>query len=147
MNSRSDAAGSARFEIAVEIAPDDIDELGHVNNVVYLRWVQEVASAHWQAEASEKLLASMAWIALRHEIDYKHPALPGDRIVATTWVGPVESVRFERFVDILRASDRKLLARSRSLWAPINRATGRVTRVSDELRSLFTRAYEAQQER
>lgn len=123
----------------MEITPADIDELGHVNNVVYLRWVQDAATAHWRAAATPTQQAAIAWVALRHEIDYKHPAMPGDAIVASTWVGSAESVRFERFVEILRATDRKLLAQARTLWCPISRATGRVTRVGDDVRRVFSR--------
>lgn len=128
-----------RFELSLAIRPEDIDELGHVNNVVYLRWIQDVAIAHWQAAASPEQQAQLAWVAHRHEIDYKAAALPGDGIVASTWVGSAEAVRFERFVEILRASDRKLLAASRTLWVPISRATGRVTRVDDAVRQVFSR--------
>ncbi len=67
------------------------------------------------------------------------PALPGDAIVASTWVGQAESVRFERFVEILRASDRRVLARTRTLWCPISRTTGKVTRVGDDVRQVFSR--------
>lgn len=123
----------------MEITPADIDELGHVNNVVYLRWVQDAATAHWRAAATPAQQAAIAWVALRHEIDYKHPAMPGEAIVASTWVGTAESVRFERFVEILRANDRKLLAQARTLWCPISRATGRVTRVGDDVRRVFSR--------
>lgn len=123
----------------MEITPADIDELGHVNNVVYLRWVQDAATAHWRAAATKEQQEAIAWVALRHEIDYKHPAMPGDAIVASTWVGSAESVRFERFVEILRANDRKLLAHARTLWCPISRATGRVTRVGDDVRRVFSR--------
>lgn len=123
----------------MEITPADIDELGHVNNVVYLRWVQDAATAHWRAAATAEQQEAVAWVALRHEIDYKHPAMPGDTIVASTWVGSADSVRFERFVEILRANDRKLLARARTLWCPISRATGRVTRVGDDVRRVFSR--------
>ena len=111
-----------------------------MNNVVYVRWVQEVAIAHWRAAASPAQLESLAWVALRHEIDYKHPALPTDAIIASTWVGAAEAVRFERFVEILRASDRTLLAASRTLWCPISRATGRITRVDDDVRRVFSTA-------
>jgi len=128
-----------RFELPLAIAPGDIDELGHVNNVVYLRWAQEIATAHWRAAATTEQQETIAWVALRHEIDYKHPALPNDEIVASTWVGTAEAVRFERFVEILRASDRKLLAATRTLWCPISRATGRVTRVDDDVRRAFSR--------
>ena len=129
---------SGRFELRFEILPTDIDELGHVNNVVYVRWVQDVAIAHWQAAATPDQLTALAWVALRHEIDYKHPALLTDGIIASTWVGTAEAVRFERHVEILRAADRKVLARSRTLWCPITRESGRITRVGDDVRRVFS---------
>lgn len=128
-----------RFERPCAIVPADIDELGHVNNVVYLRWAQDIATAHWRAAAAPEHQDAIAWVALRHEIDYKHPALPGDHIIASTWVGTADAVRFERFVEILRASDRRLLAHVRTLWCPISRATGRITRVGDDVRRVFSR--------
>lgn len=131
-------ARAARFERPVTILPEDIDGLGHVNNVVYLRWAQDIATAHWEAAATAEQQASLAWVALRHEIDYKHPALPGDAVVASTWVGTADAVRFERFVEILRVHDRKLLAAVRTLWCPINRTTGRVTRVDEAVRAVFS---------
>ena len=130
----------ARFEQSVPVIPEDFDELGHVNNVVYLRWVQDVATAHWRAAATADQQARYAWVAHRHEIDYKAPGLPGEGIIASTWVGSAEAVRFERFVEILRASDRKLLAAARTVWVPIARTTGRVTRVDDSVRSVFSTA-------
>lgn len=128
----------ARFERPVEILASDIDGLGHVNNVVYLRWAQDIATAHWEEAATPAQLETLAWVALRHEIDYKHPALPGDVLLASTWVGSAEAVRFERFVEILRAGDRKVCAAVRTIWCPIARATGRVTRVDDAVRRVFS---------
>jgi acyl-CoA thioester hydrolase len=130
---------SERFELPLEITPADIDELGHVNNVVYLRWAQDVATAHWRAAATAEQQESIAWVALRHEIDYKAPALPGDAVLAVTWVGRAEAVRFERFVEILRASDRKVLAQTRTLWCPISRTTGKIVRVGEDVRRVFSR--------
>lgn len=126
------------FDLPRPVEAGDIDELGHVNNVVYLRWVQDVAIAHWSAAATPAQQEEVAWVAVRHEIDYKHPALPGDSIVARTWVGTADSHRFERHTEILRAADHKVLARARTVWCPINRATGRLTRVSDEVRARFS---------
>ena len=131
---------SPTYSKIINIPPSAIDENGHVNNVVYLRWIQDVAIAHWRAAATADQQAALVWVALRHEIDYKHAALPGDAIIASTWVGEAEAVRFERFVEILRERDRKLLAQSRTLWCPINRATGRVTRVGDDVRRVFSSA-------
>lgn len=130
---------SERFELPLTITDADIDGLGHVNNVVYVRWAQDAAVAHWETLASAEDRAALAWVAIRHEVDYLHPALPGDAIVAATWVGTADAVRFERFVEILRASDRKVLARTRTLWCPISRSTGRVARVNDAVRAVFSR--------
>ncbi len=127
-----------RFEQPVPVIPEDFDDLGHVNNVVYLRWVQDVATAHWRAAATPEQQGRYAWVAHRHEIDYKAPALPGDGIIASTWVGQAEAIRFERFVEILRASDRKLLAAARTIWVPISRTTGRPVRVDEDVRRVFS---------
>jgi len=126
------------FELIVSVMPADIDELGHVNNTVYLRWVQEVATAHWQAVASADSRAAIAWVVLRHEIDYKSPALPYDEILLWTWVGTASRLTFERFTEICRLGDRQLLAQARTLWCPINTRTGRPTRVTAELRDQFS---------
>ncbi len=69
---------SISFEMTVPVLPNDIDEQNHVNNIVYLRWVQDVATAHWQAIASPEAQERIGWVVLRHEIDYKMPAMLGD---------------------------------------------------------------------
>lgn len=127
-----------RFELPLVIHPADIDDLGHVNNVVYVRWVQDVAIAHWSAAATKEQQAAVAWVALRHEIDYKRAALPDDVVVARTWVGIADSHRFERHTEIVRVADNKVLARARTLWCPISRASGKITRVSNEIRARFS---------
>jgi acyl-CoA thioester hydrolase len=126
------------FELPICVQAADIDALGHVNNVTYLRWVQDVATAHWQAAAPASAQAVLAWVVVRHEIDYKLPAFLHDQIIARTWVGTGSRLRFERHTEILRATDRKLLARTRTIWCPINRQTGRMTDVSAEVRARFS---------
>jgi acyl-CoA thioester hydrolase len=126
------------FEMALTVEPGDIDVLGHVNNVTYLRWVQDVAVAHWTAFAPAADLEKLAWVVLRHEIDYKQPARLGDRIVARTWVGHATRVRFERHTELLRASDRALLAKALTLWCPIDPSTGKPAGVSAEVRARFS---------
>jgi acyl-CoA thioester hydrolase len=127
------------FELPISIEPADIDELGHVNNVTYVRWVQDAAVAHWRAAAPAEDQDKLVWVVLRHEIDYRQPALPGDGIVARTWVGSASRVRFERLTEVQRASDRALLATARTLWCPLNRETGRPAAVSPEVRARFSR--------
>ncbi|MGA1997725.1 MAG: acyl-CoA thioesterase [Bryobacteraceae bacterium] len=126
------------FELTIAVEPADIDELGHVNNVAYLRWVQDVAVAHWRAIASALDQTKLRWVVVRHEIDYKHPAYLGDGIIAKTWVGTASRIRFERHTELLRASDRCLLAKARTLWCPIDAATGKPTGVGPGVRAGFS---------
>ncbi len=128
------------FEIPIVVTPDDIDDMDHVNNVVYLRWVQDVALAHWLARATPDMLTELGWVATRHELDYVRAAVLGDAITARTWVGVVDSRRFERLTEIVRTQDGVVLARGRTLWLLVSRVTGKITRISPELRTLFSDA-------
>ncbi len=129
---------SSPFEMIVPVVAADIDEQNHVNNTVYLRWVQDVATAHWRARASRQSQETIGWIVLRHEIDYKAPATLGDEIVLRTWVGKASRLTFERFTEIRRQSDGQLLSQARTLWCPINEQTGRPTRVPAEVHTQFS---------
>jgi acyl-CoA thioester hydrolase len=122
------------FELPILVAPGDIDAQGHVNNVVYLRWMQDAATAHWEAVAPEEHKAKVSWVVTRHEIDYKAPAFVGEQLIARTWVGEPSGATWERFIEIRRAGDDRLLARGRSVYAALDRATGRPRRVDAELR-------------
>jgi acyl-CoA thioester hydrolase len=126
-----------QFELPLTILPSDIDALGHVNNVVYVRWMQEAAAAHWEAAAPAELRATVAWVVVRHEIDYKQPALPRDRLLARTWVGAPTGATWERFVEIRRIAEGKVLVRGRTVYAPIDPITGKPRRLSRELRAPF----------
>ena len=122
----------------VSVLPGDIDEQNHVNNIVYLRWVQDVATAHWKTLASAESQAAIGWIVLRHEIDYKMPASLGDEIVLRTWVGKASRLKFERFTEIHRKIDNRLLVEGRTLWVPIDVRTGKPIRVSVDVRARFS---------
>jgi acyl-CoA thioester hydrolase len=130
--------GNAIFEMKVPVLPADIDEQNHVNNTVYLRWIQDVATAHWKSLASADAQAAMGWVVLRHEIDYRSPGSLGDEILLRTWVGKASRLKFERFTEILRKIDKQLLAQARTLWVPVDVRTGKPTRVSAELRAQFS---------
>ncbi len=109
-----------------------------MNNTVYLRWVQEVAIAHWEAVVSAADQAANVWVVVRHEIDYKKPARAGDEIRLRTWVGEATRLTFERFTEIVRLSDEQLLAQARTLWCPVDPQSFRPKRVSPELRAQFS---------
>jgi acyl-CoA thioester hydrolase len=126
------------FHLDVQVLPTDIDEQDHVNNMVYLRWVQEIAIAHWRAVASPGAQSGIAWVVLRHEIDYKKPAFLADKIGLRTWVGKATRLTFERFTEISRKGDGQLLAAARTLWCPVNPQTGKPARVSPDVRKEFS---------
>jgi acyl-CoA thioester hydrolase len=133
----------------VTVQPGDIDEQNHVNNTVYLRWVQDVATAHWKSLASAEAQSAIGWVVLRHEIDYRTPACLGDEVILRTWVGAASRLKFERFTEVRRKSavrtdsssveiDNELLSQARTLWVPIDVRTGKPTRVSADVRARFS---------
>ena len=126
------------FEQRVAVHSSDLDERRHVNNVIYLRWVQEIAIAHWGSLASPAAQAEVAWVALRHEIDYLAPAFVDDELLVRTWVGEAERLSFERLTEVRRAADGTLLAKARTLWCPVDAESGRPKRVSASVRALFS---------
>lgn len=126
------------FEQTFPVEPEDIDQLGHVNNIVYLRWVQDIAIAHWNSLTTDEQREAILWVVVRHEIDYKQAAHLGDSIVARTWVGAASGLHFERLTELYRASDHALLAKAQTFWCPIDRQTGKLKRVSPEIRELFS---------
>ena len=125
------------YELLVTAVASDIDELGHVNNTVYLRWVQEVAIAHWSTLATAEMQQEIVWMVLRHEIDYKAAAKEGDSLILRTWIGTAEGLRFDRHTEILN-NDRKLLVQARTVWCPIDPQTGRPKKVSADVRRMFS---------
>ena len=117
------------FEMALTAAPEHIDELGHVNNAVWVQWIQQVAVAHWDAAADPVHKDAYFWVVVRHEIDYLRSAFEGDRIVARTWIDPkVSGARSERHMHFT-GTDGKVLVRAKTVWAIIDKAAGRPIRV------------------
>jgi acyl-CoA thioester hydrolase len=126
------------FTWPLQILPADIDELGHVNNVVYLRWVQEIAAAHWQHLAGEHERKAWIWVVGRHEIDYRYSAKMGDAIYARTWVGETEGVRSVRHVQILERNG-KLLAEAKTTWVLVDPQSLRPRKISEDVFAVLQR--------
>lgn len=124
-----------KFVHTFRVPKSDIDVHNHVNNVAYLRWIQDVGVAHWQAEASDEMQEKFTWFVLRHEIDYKKPSFENDEITATTWVGKATKIKCERFTEIKRGED--ILVNAKSIWCLLNATTNKPTRITEELKELF----------
>jgi acyl-CoA thioester hydrolase len=125
------------FQLTLTAGPEHIDELGHVNNAVWVQWVQQVAVAHWEAVADPRHKVAYYWVVVRHEIDYLRAAHDGDRISARTWVGDApHGARFDRFVEFTN-DDGKVCVRAHTEWAIIDKALGRPVRVPPEVVAPF----------
>lgn len=126
------------FHLEIRPDPSDIDELDHVSNLVYLRWVQQVAVAHsdaagWNMDAYRRLGA--VWIVRRHELDYRRPALLGDVLTLTTWVSDWKRASCWRETRVRRGDEELVHARTR--WALVELSSGRPCPIPDELRESF----------
>jgi acyl-CoA thioester hydrolase len=119
------------FELPIVVAEADIDAQRHVNNVAYLRYVQEAAVAHWQVLAPEAVQSRVTWVVRRHEIEYLKPAGPGEQLVARTWVGEPSGATWERFTELHRGE--VVLVKARTVWVALDTATRRPRRVDAEL--------------
>lgn len=128
---------STPFSIEIVALPTDIDELNHVNNVVFVRWVQDVAIAHWMATSSKTLRDTYSWMLLRHEIDYVGQAFLGDRLIGTTWVGEAKGATFERFVELKK--DGKVITKSRTVWALLDAKTLKPKRIDQAMNELLAK--------
>ena len=126
-----------RFEHRFVVEAAHIDVNGHANNVVYVRWVQDAAVAHWLAAIGLDQARSMSWAVVRHEIDYRRPAILGDQLVAETWLGAITAATTERFCIIRRAGDDVVLAESRTIWCGFDPRTGRPRRIDPAIRALM----------
>ncbi|HEX3764153.1 MAG TPA: acyl-CoA thioesterase [Kofleriaceae bacterium] len=128
-----------RFAIPIYPIPEDIDDLGHVSNLVYLRWVAEVAMAHSRARGwniARYRAHGAAFMVRRHEIDYIAQVTLGQELRAETWVDSWRAASCIRKTELFR--DTILVARAATTWAMIGLTSGRPQRISDELLAAFS---------
>jgi acyl-CoA thioester hydrolase len=125
------------FEMSFAAAPEHIDELGHVNNAVWVQWMEEVAVTHWRTVATPEHDEAYFWVVVRHEIDYVRAVFEGERITARTWAGEKpHGAKFDRHIEFT-GEDGKVRVRSRTDWAIIDKASGRPIRVPPEVVAPF----------
>ena len=125
------------FTLTKTATADDIDELGHVNNAVWVRWIQDIAVAHWDAVAPAAHKDAYVWVVTRHEIDYLRAVLPGETVTGRTWVGEApKGARFDRHVEYV-GEDGKVRVRAKTTWAILDKTSGRPLRVPAEVAAPF----------
>lgn len=126
-----------RFSLTFTAEAQHIDELGHVNNAVWVDWIQQIATAHWSAVAAPEHQAAYIWVVTRHEIDYRGNVGPGESVTAETFIPSAPTgARFDRRVDFRNASGQVIVS-ARTTWAMIDKASGRLARVRDEVTAPF----------
>ncbi|MFD1189884.1 MULTISPECIES: acyl-CoA thioesterase [Phenylobacterium] len=129
--------GRQVFTRAFTALPEHIDANGHVNNVVYLDWVQQIAIAHWEAVQPADDQAKWAWICLRHEVDYRRALMPGETAQARTWLSETtEGPRYDRYVRI-DGPDGAMCAQAITTWCLIEQGSGRPRRVPPDMVARF----------
>jgi acyl-CoA thioester hydrolase len=138
------------YEHALVVAASDIDLVGHVNNVVYLQWMQDAAIAHstalgWSAERYQAYGAG--WVARLHQIEYLQPAYAGDQVIIRTWVADLKKVTSLRRYRMVRHDPPKddpegprketVLAVAHTNWAFIDFSTLTPKRIPIEVASAY----------
>jgi len=125
------------FKNTFSVKPNEIDNLDHVNNVVYLQWVNDIAERHWAILANDEINKKYFWVTLRHEIDYMQSAVLGDEITVYTWVGESAGVKSIRHVHIY--SGEKLLVKAKTTWCLIDAKSQKPTRIRQDILDILTK--------
>lgn len=126
-----------RFEKTFTALPEHIDEMGHVNNAVWVQWVQDIATAHWQAVALPDHRDAFVWVVVRHELDYRGNVAAGKSVTAQTWIpGDARGATSVRRVEF-RTDSGKVIVSATTTWAMLDRATQRLVRVREDVLAPF----------
>lgn len=123
------------YDYELDVAADDIDELGHVNNAVYLTWVQAAVLRHWRRFAPSDVAASRRWVALQHRISYRHPALLDDHVVVRVVLQKIHGAR--AFYRTMIKHGDELLAEVESSWCCVDAVTRKPVRLAREIVARF----------
>ena len=126
------------FEEEITVSKNDLDELNHVNNVIYIHWVQEIAKTHWKSLVSNEIIKNYFWVLLEHEIKYLNPAFLNDKIRLKTYIEKTDGVKSSRIVEIYNKDTNKLLVTSKTIWCLINAKTGKPNRITEDIKKAFS---------
>jgi len=122
-------------QINLKVQKQDIDALNHVNNVVYLQWVNDISEKHWSILSNREIDSKYFWVAIRHEIDYVNQAVLDDDITVYTWIGETGGVKSIRNVHIYRGQI--FLAKARTTWCLVDMKTNKPTRIKEDILNIL----------
>jgi len=127
------------FSYRITIPTSAVDENGHVNNVMYVQWMQDIALKHFDFIGGTAItLASRAmWVIREHRIEYLLPAFSGEEIEVRTWVENIRQVRLLRKYQFIKTSDEKLLVRGETDWVHVDGSTGKPSRIPSDILEVF----------
>jgi len=123
------------FQKQITVHAEHLDTLNHVNNVVFLQWVQDIAEDHWLSKSTTDFNEIYAWVALDHFIEYKKPAFLNDILTVKTFIEESVGARSIRMVEFFKED--KLVVRAKTNWCLIDRKRGRPMRIPKEINQLF----------
>lgn len=119
------------FTLRITVSLEDIDTLQHVNNLVYLKWMDKIATTHWDFLTKDNPLPQYVWVVMRHEIDYIKQATIGDEITVKTWVGETKGITSVRFMEFYKKD--VLLVKAKTVWAMLDSKTYKPARIRENV--------------
>ena len=119
------------FTLTLKVSLEDIDNLQHVNNLVYVKWMDKIATTHWEYLTKENPLTQYVWVVMRHEIDYLKQAGLGDEITVKTWVGETKGITSVRFMEFYKKDI--LIVKAKTIWAMLDAETYKPVRIRENV--------------
>ena len=119
------------FTLTITVSSEDIDNLHHVNNLVYVKWMDRIATTHWEFLTKNNPLPQYVWVVMRHEIDYLAQAGLGDEITVKTWVGETRGITSVRFMEFYKGE--VLLVKAKTTWVMLDAKTFKPTRIRENV--------------
>lgn len=125
------------FEIEITVPKSAIDDMNHVNNVVYLQWIQDVAQQHWQNKTDTSLREQFVWVVMNHYIEYHAPAFENEQLKLKTWIDHHQGAKSERRTEITNIQTNQIVVTARTHWCLLQTKNLRPTRITKEISNLF----------
>ena len=123
------------YQYSITVSKEHLDNLKHVNNVVYVQWINDISEKHWQQLSNPNIDSKYFWVVLKHEIDYFSRAILNDELTIKTQVGESSGIKSIRHVEILK--NEKILVKGKTTWCLIDAKTHKPKRIDDEILNLL----------